>query len=104
MNKKLKSILNSLEASPEIKEKKCVTKVRQLRSAYANFEHDDGRKIDTLKNRITRLCISLYAQVSDPYLKKGLSMIQSECDKFYNDITQDSGVPDFSLSWNSEDD
>lgn len=103
MNKKLKSILNSLEASPEIKEKNCVTKVRQLRSAYANFEHDDGRKIDTLKNRITRLCISLYAQVSDPYLKKGLSTIQSECDKSYNDMNDDPGDYDYSLSMNKDD-
>ncbi len=102
MNRKLKTILNSLEVSPEIKEKKCTTKVRQLRSAYACFEADSGLKVDTLKKRITRLCISLQGQVSDPDLKKGIRTIQRESDKLYNGMMDPGGI-DYSLCWCKDD-
>ncbi len=104
MNRKLKSIFNSLEASPEIKEKKCDKKVRQLRSTYSSLEVGTGLDSDTLKNRITRLCISLQEQVSDPTIKTWIRKIQSESDKLYNDMNDDPGELDFSLSWSVDDD
>lgn len=103
MKGKLKTILNSLEASPEIKEKKCVKQVCQLRSAYAEFEKDDGLRIDTLKKRITKLCLYLQDKVSDPDLKKGLRTIQSECYKLYNEMNEDAGEPDMTYCWNKDD-
>lgn len=103
MNRKFKSIFNSLEASPEIKEKKCDKKVRQLRSTYSSLEVDTGLNSDTLKNRITRLCISLQDQVSDPNLKTMIRKIQSESDKLYNEMNDDPGDPDFSLCWSVDD-
>ena len=92
-----------MEASPEIKEKKCDKKVRQLRSTYSSLEVDTGLNSDTLKNRITRLCISLQDQVSDPNLKIMIRKIQSESDKLYNDMNDDPGDPDFSLCWSVDD-
>lgn len=103
MKGKLKKILNSLEASPEIKEKKCVKQVRQLRSAFADFETDYGLRIDTLKKRITKLCLYLQDKVSDPELINGLRTIQSECYKLYNDMNDDPGEPDMTYCWNKDD-
>ena len=81
MEKKLRAFFNSLEASPEIIDAKCVKVVQQLRSFYVQIKNEYPYAKDKLYKRVIKRVSKLQSIVSDQQCVQKLRELQSECNQ-----------------------